>query len=201
MSPDSAPATVTIVVSQTVEAAPPLVTLTIPKLTGNNGWFKTKPVLVTVSASDPVNVTAISCKSNGAAVEIGSLKGIGTPSASGTISRSTDGVYALVCLATNGAGLTGAAAGSTNTGTVQIDTKVPTVKFGSVIFEKTYPLNAVVTVNYTCLDEQSGVATCVGQVPSGAMINTSSVGKKTFTIVTSDKAGNATTVLRTYTVQ
>jgi hypothetical protein len=33
------------------------------------------------------------------------------------------------------------------------------------------------------------------------MINTSSVGKKTFTIVTSDKAGNATTVLRTYTVQ
>ena len=62
MSVDSAPATVTISVQ---ESAPPLVMLTIPTPTGNNGYFKTKPVLVTVSATDSANVTAFSCKANG----------------------------------------------------------------------------------------------------------------------------------------
>ena len=76
MSANSAPATVTIVVQET---GPPLVTLTIPMPTGTNGWFKTKPVLVTVSASDSANVTALSCKANGGAIAVGSLTGIGTP--------------------------------------------------------------------------------------------------------------------------
>ena len=64
MSANSAPATVTIVVQET---GPPLVTLTIPPPTGTKGWFKTKPVLVTVSASDSSNVASFTCTANGAA--------------------------------------------------------------------------------------------------------------------------------------
>ena len=199
MSVNSAPATVTIVVAG---SAPPLVTLTIPPPTGNNGWFKTKPVLVTVSASDSDNVTAFSCTANGANIAVGSLTGIGTPNASGIITLANDGIFALVCVATDSSGNTGAAPGSTNTGTVKIDTKGPTVRFVAPFWERTYPLNSVVLANYTCLDiEQSGVATCVGQVPNGSPIDTSSVGKKTFTVVTSDKAGNVSTLVQVYFVK
>jgi hypothetical protein len=199
MSANSAPATVTIVVT---ESAPPLVTLTIPTPTGTNGWFKTKPVLVTVSASDSANVASFSCKSNGTPIAVGSLTGIGTPSASGIITLANDGIYNLVCLATDGTGNTGAAPGSINTGTVKIDTKGPTVRFVMPQNEKTYALNQVLPANYTCLDiEQSGIATCVGPVPVGTPIDTSSIGKKTFTVVTSDKAGNTTTMSVNYYVK
>ena len=199
MSANSAPATVTIVVQET---GPPLVTLTIPMPTGTNGWFKTKPVLVTVSASDSANVTALSCKANGGAIAVGSLTGIGTPSASGIITLANDGVFTLVCVATDGAGNTGAAPGSMNTGLVKIDSKAPTVRFMAPYNDRTYSLNQVVPANYTCLDMSSpGIASCVGPIPNGTPIDTSSIGKKTFSVVATDKAGNSATLVSTYFVK
>jgi hypothetical protein len=199
MSANSAPATVTIVIAET---APPLVTLSIPTPTGDKGWFKTKPVLVTVSASDSANVTAFSCKANGAPIAVGSLAGVGTPNASGTITLATDGIFALVCLATDGAGNTGAAPGSTNTGTVKIDTQAPAVRFAAPQNGKTYALNSVVPASYTCVDvESSGIATCIGQLPNGAPIDTSSIGKKTFSVTPTDNAGNTKTLVSTYYVK
>ena len=170
--------------------------------TGTNGWFKTKPVLVTVSASDSANVTALSCKANGGAIAVGSLTGIGTPSASGIITLANDGVFTLVCVATDGAGNTGAAPGSMNTGLVKIDSKAPTVRFMAPYNDRTYSLNQVVPANYTCLDiEQSGIASCVGPIPNGTPIDTSSIGKKTFSVVATDKAGNSATLVSTYFVK
>jgi hypothetical protein len=199
MSGNSAPATVTIVVQET---APPLVTLTIPPPTGTKGWFKTKPVLVTVSASDSANVASFTCTSNGAAIAVGSLTGIGTPAASGIITLPNDGVFALACVATDGGGNKGAAPGSTNTGTVKIDSKAPTVRFVAPYIGRTYTLNQVVPANYTCLDiEQSLIATCVGPIPNGTPIDTSSIGTKTFSVTATDNAGNSATLVATYYVK
>jgi hypothetical protein len=47
-----------------------------------------------------------------------------------------------------------------------------------------------VAANYSCSDTGSGVATCVGTVPSGNNIDSAAVGAKTFTVNASDVAGN-----------
>ena len=64
----------------------------------------------------------------------------------------------------------------------------------------TYLLNQPVTAAYTCTDDGSGVASCVGTVPSGSPIDTASVGTKTFTVTATDNAGNSSTQTVTYTV-
>jgi hypothetical protein len=65
-----------------------------------------------------------------------------------------------------------------------------------------YTLNQVVNADYSCQDEAggSGLATCVGSVPSGSPIGTASVGAKTFVVTTSDNAGNAASLTHTYSV-
>jgi hypothetical protein len=139
MSPDSNVATVTIAV---VDNTPPLVTIMIPPPTGSNGYFKTKPVSVSVSATDASNVAAISCTDNGAQIAVGGLSGIGTATASGTIGITAEGANNVRCTATDGAGNGGAAPGSTNydsTGTgaarglspVLVDTVPPVASIAS----------------------------------------------------------------------
>jgi len=120
MSPNSNTATVTINVLQ-VDFTPPVVTLTIPP-TPPAGFFSTIPVTVGVAVSDPANVAAITCTVNSAPQAVGGLVGLGTAAASGTLSVTGEGVNNLLCVATDGAGNSGAASGSTNTGTVKIDT-------------------------------------------------------------------------------
>jgi hypothetical protein len=65
-----------------------------------------------------------------------------------------------------------------------------------------YTLNQVVNADYSCQDEAggSGLATCVGSVPSGSPIATASVGAKTFVVTASDNAGNATSLTHAYSV-
>ena len=64
----------------------------------------------------------------------------------------------------------------------------------------TYPVGAAVTADYDCTDAESGVATCDGDVASGAAIDTSVVGSDTFTVDASDVAGNTSSLTHTYTV-
>jgi hypothetical protein len=63
-------------------------------------------------------------------------------------------------------------------------------------------LNAAVTASFGCSDPApaSGMASCTGTAASGARIDTGSVGAKTFTVVGTDVAGNATTRVVNYTV-
>jgi VCBS repeat-containing protein len=171
-SANSNTATVTINVT---DVTPPVVTLTIPAPNGNNGWFKTSPVTLTVTATDPSNVTAISC-------------------ADGATNN-------LVCTATDGKGNTGAAAGSANTGSLKIDTVPPAVSITTPINNGTYVLNASVAANYGCTDSPgSGLATCAGSQANGSNISTSPVGPQTFTVTASDNAGNVATRVNTYWV-
>ncbi len=65
-----------------------------------------------------------------------------------------------------------------------------------------YGQNRVVTASYSCTDEAtgSGIDVCVGDVPNGTALPTSTVGPHTFSVFAADNAGNTTTVNRTYTV-
>jgi hypothetical protein len=61
--------------------------------------------------------------------------------------------------------------------------------------------NQQVIASYTCDDGTgAGVASCVGTIPSGTAIDTSTLGTRTFTVTATDLVGNTTTVSRTYTV-
>jgi len=64
----------------------------------------------------------------------------------------------------------------------------------------TYLLNQVVAASYSCSDGGSGVATCAGPVGSGAAIDTSSAGTKTFTVKATDNVGNTISQSVSYTV-
>ena len=63
-----------------------------------------------------------------------------------------------------------------------------------------YKLDKQVKASFKCTDKQSGLDTCVGTVPNGAKIDTSTVGSHSFTVTGTDKAGNVTVKTVHYTV-
>jgi hypothetical protein len=90
-----------------------------------------------------------------------------------------------------------------NTATLTVvDKTAPTISIGSPTDGEVLTVGQKVAASYSCADEAggSGLATCAGPVPSGAFIDTSSPGSKTFTVSATDKAGNAASLTRTYTV-
>jgi len=65
-----------------------------------------------------------------------------------------------------------------------------------------YTLGQVVIANYACQDELggAGLASCAGNVASGAAIDTGSVGAKTFTVTAANNAGNTSSLTHHYQV-
>jgi DNA/RNA endonuclease G (NUC1) len=100
------------------------------------------------------------------------------------------------CSATDGAGNT--ANGSFVVAV--IDAKAPTVAIESPIGGATYTIGQSVAAVYNCSDAGSGINSCTGTVASGALIDTSSVGMKTFAVTAFDNAGNRTTETISYSV-
>jgi hypothetical protein len=83
------------------------------------------------------------------------------------------------------------------------DSDKPTVKITRPKAGADYKLGQLVKANFKCADKaknNSGLASCVGTVAFGHAIDTSTVGNHTFTVTATDKAGNATTVNRSYHV-
>jgi hypothetical protein len=64
----------------------------------------------------------------------------------------------------------------------------------------TYLLRQSATASFTCADEGEGVTRCSGTAVNGASLDTSSVGTKTFTVATTDAAGNQASASATYRV-
>jgi len=205
LSARNVPATVVITVRELV---PPIVTLTIPPPNGGNGFFKTKPVIVSVAATDPSNVQSFSCTDNGSAIGVGSLAGIGTPSASGTLSVIAEGNHALVCQATDGFGNFGAAPGSANTGSLKIDTVPPETTINSGPADEITTASATFTFSGT--DATSGVASFECRFDGSAFAACTSpqtrsgltIGPHTFDVRAIDAAGNvdATPATKTFKV-
>ena len=75
----------------------------------------------------------------------------------------------------------------------------PTVKIVTPPEGADYRLGKPVKALYRCDDDQ-GVVSCVGTVPNGSPIDTSTEGAHTFTVTATDTAGNTTTATTHYTV-
>jgi hypothetical protein len=76
------------------------------------------------------------------------------------------------------------------------DTTGPAITISSPVLFGTYGLGAVVTPQFTCTDAGSGVASCTG----AALLDTTSIGPKTFTVTAVDNAGNTSTSTVSYAV-
>ncbi len=78
----------------------------------------------------------------------------------------------------------------------------PTITITSPDDNAEYLLNQTVTADYFCEDETgpAGVVSCDGTVANGAVIETTSVGSKTFTVNAEDIDGNTATLTHNYTV-
>jgi hypothetical protein len=63
-----------------------------------------------------------------------------------------------------------------------------------------YGVMQAVNAAYSCSDSGSGLASCAGPVPSGALLDTSLPGPHTFTVIATDAAGNASTASVAYRV-
>jgi hypothetical protein len=63
-----------------------------------------------------------------------------------------------------------------------------------------FPLDKVVTAAFRCVDNESGMDTCVGTVANGSNLDTSTVGDHSFAVTGTDKAGNVTVVTHHYQV-
>jgi hypothetical protein len=63
-----------------------------------------------------------------------------------------------------------------------------------------YLQGTAVSADYACVDNESGVAACAGDVADGAALNTSTVGARTFTVSVVDNEGNPHAVLHSYRV-
>ena len=82
------------------------------------------------------------------------------------------------------------------------DTTPPTITITTPAENATYLLGQTINAEYACQDETggSGLASCVGDVPTGSPIDTSSVGARTFTVNATDNTGNASSASVSYSV-
>ena len=87
-------------------------------------------------------------------------------------------------------------------GAPRLDSIAPTIQLTSPPDGALYTRNQPVSADYTCNDEVdgSGVASCLGTVPSGTPIDTSTLGRKTFAVTARDFSGNERVITSTYIV-
>jgi hypothetical protein len=89
----------------------------------------------------------------------------------------------FTCSATSGGGT------ATQSVTIKRDATAPIVTVTAPV-SGNYLLNQAVAVNYSCSDGGSGMANCTGTTANGGLLDTASVGSKTFTVSAADNAGN-----------
>ena len=153
-----------------------------------NGWYAS-PTL-TLSADD----------GSGSGIDHISYSVDGGPynTYSGPVSGFTTGNHFVQYYATDNAG---------NIESIKLiafkaDSDKPTATITRPADGADYPLGKPVKANFKCADKQtgSGLATCVGTVAKGALIDTSTPGTHTFTVTATDKAGNQTVKTVSYHV-
>lgn len=188
-----------------VVAVPPRVDVAFPPPAhGLGGWHNaadTLPVEGVVTATEDVTtVTGLTCTPASA---LGMVTGIGTPSAVGALAVADEGTTTVTCQATNDHGGDGVGLDSTASATVRIDTHPPTIDVASPAQGAAVVLGGVLPLEYDCTDPPggSGLAACTGAVPTGAALDTSTVGPQQATVTATDQAGNRTTTTRTYVVR
>jgi len=83
---------------------------------------------------------------------------------------------------------------------INVDKKAPTVTVTTPpAGSPTYLLNQIVTADYTCSDDGSGIAACAGPVPNSAALDTA-IGLHAFSVSGSDNVGHSVSVSHPYQV-
>ena len=110
---------------------------------------------------------------------------------------STAGARTFTVTATDAGGDTGSA-----TVNYFVDASAPTVGITAPAQGAAYTQGQVVDAGYSCddVDGASDVTSCTGTVAKGTAIDTSIVGTHTFSVTSTDAAGNSTTDAVSYTV-
>jgi hypothetical protein len=164
------------------DAAPPEVAFA-QSPDGTNGWFRTAPASVRVTATDDSAVASLACTLDG---EPAALEG-------DTLSVTADGDHLVACTATDDAGNAGTA--ETH---VKLDATAPTVAVGGVADGQIVLLGAPRPVA-TCSsgDAGSGVASTSGPTEQ-ADLTANGVGTVSVTCTATDAAGNTATATRSY---
>lgn len=124
-----------VTVTQTCDTTPPTVTVTVPTApNGQGGWFNANDgaQTVNVSATDASGVTSLACTDGANSAIVGNQSSSGN-TRTGSFQVSSNGTHSISCTATDAVGNSGAGAGSSNTGTVMIDTVAPTVTDGGAM--------------------------------------------------------------------
>jgi hypothetical protein len=116
------------------------------------------------------------------------------------IDTSTPGPHSFSVTGTDVAGNSGTT--SVNYTVSGTDTTPPVVTLSTPADGAVFAVGAAISVSYTCVDEQlgTGIASCVGDLPDGATLDTSLLGTFGFAVTGTDNAGNVTTVTSTYTI-
>lgn len=189
---DPTPAEVTFV----VDATGPTTTigLTPAAPDGANSWYRSS-VGVVVSGDDGAlgsGVAASRCVVDPPSVPAT----YAALPAGGCGPISTDGTHTVHAASIDVAGNPGPVVSRT----LRRDASGPTITVATPAEGAAYGVRARATAAYACSDAVSGLATCVGTVANGSPVDTSTSGMRTFTVVATDRAGNTTTVVRTYQV-
>jgi hypothetical protein len=159
-----------------IDKTPPLVTGTPSRGFDANGWYN-RAFQVSWSSTDTLS-------GSGAC---------GAPAAYGGPDTTT-GLLAGECA--DLAGNVGRA-----TFAFRFDATPPSIAIAHPADGAAFLLRQTATASYSCDDAASGVADCAGPVPSGALLDTSVAGARTFAVVARDLAGNNTTLTHQYAVQ
>jgi Ca2+-binding RTX toxin-like protein len=80
------------------------------------------------------------------------------------------------------------------------ETVGPTVDISTPADGDRFPIHTVVVADYSCDDDGAGIASCIGDVPDGTPIDTSTLGPREFSVTAFDAVGNRAEVTHTYEV-
>jgi photosystem II stability/assembly factor-like uncharacterized protein len=152
-----------------------------------NGWYASPTITLSGNDGSGSGIDHLSYALDGAAFQ----------NYTGPISGFTTGNHFIQFRAFD---VAGRQESTTNVFGFKVDAQPPTVNLSTPPVGADYQLGKHVNAKYKCTDKQSGMDTCVGTVPSGSPLDTSTVGTHTFTVTATDKAGNQTVVTRSYHV-
>jgi len=157
------------------DSTPPVIKATVTGTAGTNGWY-TSNVGVTWAVSDGQS-------------SITNKTGCGNV----TLTTDTSGVT-YTCKATSSGGT------ASQSVTVKRDATAPKAAIVIPASGATYNQNQVVKASYSCTDPTAGVSTCTGTVANGNNLDVSTPGSKSFSVSSTDKAGNTTNTAISYIV-
>jgi hypothetical protein len=161
-------------VATVVPASVPVITASV-KGSQSNGWYKTD-VSVQWTIKSSTAATSSGCETQTVTADT---------SATGTT---------FTCTASNATG------SASNSVTIKRDASKPTVTIGAPTSSDGYFVGQQVKASYACNDDISGIASCVGTVENGKLLDTSTSGAKSLTVTATNNAGLITKTRVAYQV-